>query len=427
MKEIPLGEMLEDRDRRLALRSQRPAIFVAEPVHHRRAAAAAEMAGPAAAALLLMLRAEFRPEGFLLFRIDPLCDIPQLRLRPPDMESAGIDLPVCGDAEHPLPRGTEEVASASGQHLQDFGGEPEVDRFSSGSKVFDIMVDQPFDILKVGIVLLSDERQAVAVGKADPLRLALPGTVLFEMADRLAERKSFSDDGTSDQMDPRLGPKVGKIPLHILITPLPVQIRSQRVVIRLIAVDREVDREMMPVHEIGDVLGEECSIGGDVVVGSRPGRLRFLFRGRYDPPDGGEIHQRLAAVEMVTICFESRETLKDLFNDLIRRLPLHPGDRLLLVVEEPLVDITVAAGEVAPLGDVHHEGGIGSGRAKRGEMRPLPWRKEEAVTDEESHPPDCFPAVGAGLHQTVDERLPLHAPRRRLENKPIERRGSKHG
>lgn len=56
----------------------------------------------------------------------------------------------------------------------------------------------------------------------------------------------------------------------------------------------------------------------------------------------------------------------------------------------------------------------------------LPWRKEEAVTDEKSYPPDRFPAVGAGLRQAVDERFPVQAPHRRHKNKPIERRGGEH-
>src|SRR3989304_5309047 len=151
--------MLKDRDCGFAFGAQRSAVFVAEAIDHGRTTAPANMARPACPAFFLLDGRECLAECLLLFRIDPGADVAELRLWPAYVEGARIDLPVGRDAEHALTSRAEKVATRARVDLEDLRGETEVHRLPAARKVTGIMVDQPFDVADVLVMLDSLQRE----------------------------------------------------------------------------------------------------------------------------------------------------------------------------------------------------------------------------------------------------------------------------
>jgi hypothetical protein len=228
-----------------------------------------------------------------------------------------------------------------------------------------------------------------------------------------------------------------EVSLNIGETAFAVDVLSQFIVSSLITVDRDVDRKAVAIHEIGYLGSQEGTVGRDMVVcmGTCFGGLDF--GGINNLLNNWEIHQRLAAVKVVSVGTDPGKVLKNPSYDLSCRFRPHTRDWLLHVVEMTFVHITIRASQIATLRDVNHECRVASGLSKLSQDNFLVGAQKKARLDQcvDSLPNLCDgePAADHLCHyfrarQRRHDRVeyePIHTERRydiervNIEQEPI--------
>ena len=107
------------------------------------------------------------------------------------------------------------------------------------------MVDQALDVAQIFVVVGVLQRQRLAAVQAHALGLALLRAMAGEMFQRILQRKALADHRAADQVHAGAGTQIAQIALDIGKAAAALDVFAQLVVVLLVAVDREIDGELV--------------------------------------------------------------------------------------------------------------------------------------------------------------------------------------